>query len=210
MTDDNTSKIAGDYPGGLRLTCILDEGAPTIVTSFDQMGLEATSYTFATPLEEGDVVALSNDSANTYVACGGIPVVEKPANGETLVFGRIVSTPQLQAMPAADADADTLAERLSGEYYRIADVEIWAGITKITKATVMANGTNATVPGVGATLKFNITSGYSATDQGLQFDSAASAGVGVIPFHAVPAGTDGDLYSCLVGITGPMIAITGA
>jgi hypothetical protein len=44
---DNTSDIAGNYAGGIRITCILDEGAPTIVDSFDQMGLEAKSYTFA-------------------------------------------------------------------------------------------------------------------------------------------------------------------
>lgn len=207
---DNTSSIAGNYEGGLKITCILDEGAPTIVESFDQMGLKATSYTFATPLAFGDVVAISNDTAGTYAACGGLPLVEKPANGETLVIGRIISAPKLQTMASADAAADTLAERLAGDYYRTAVVEIWGGITKIMEATVMQDGSNACVQGVGSTLKFNITSGYATDDAALQLDSVASGGVGVIPFHYAAAGTDGDTITVLVGLTGMLIAVTGA
>ena len=207
---DNTSAIAGNYEGGIKITCILDEGAPTIVDSFDQMGLKAKSYTFATPLAYGDVVAISNDTAATYAACGGNPLVEKPANGETLVIGRIVSVPELQTMAANDAAADTLAERLAGDYYRTATVEIWGGITKIMEATLMQDGSNACAPGVGATLSFNITSGYATDDAALQLDAVASGGVGIIPFHYAAAGSDGDTLTILVGLTGMLIAATGA
>jgi len=205
---DSTSDIAGDYPGGQRITCILDEGAPTIVTSFDQAGRSQKTLTWAAEIEEKDYVGISNDTAGTYAACGGIPLLELPANGETLVIGRVVSTPRLVRFPAVSADADTLAERLAGKYYRVALVEIYGGIDKLKDATIMCDGSNACVQGVGATLKFNMTSALAAKD--LCFDSAASGGVGVIPFHYVAAGSDGDTATCLVGITGLMIAATGA
>lgn len=212
MTDAR-STIAGSYPGpnNCKITCILDEGTGTVSsTVYDQTGLSAKGLTWGSELEEGDYVALSNDTANTFVATGGVPVVEMAQNGETLVIGKIISTPKLNKFPPTTASADTLAERLAAGYYRTAVVEILGGVTKIEKATVMCDGSNACVPGVGSTLKFNITSGYATTGAGLQFDSASSGGVGVIPFHYCPAGTDGDLYSCLVGITALMIAVTGA
>lgn len=206
---DNTSTYAGNYGGGLVITCILDEGAITVADSYDGMGTKAKSYTFASELYENNYVAISNDTANTFTATGGIPLVELPVNGETFVIGKIVGTPEFKKKPANDAAANTLAERLAGEYYRVANVEIMGGITSIQKAIVMCDGSNATTPGTGTTLKFNIASGDGDGD-GLQFDTAASGGVGVIPFHYVPAGTDGDTYSCLVGVTGLMTSVTGA
>lgn len=205
---DNTKLYAGDYPGGLRITAILDEGTLTVAgRTYDQRGLYAPGITFGAELYYGDVIAISNDAAVTFDAAGGLPVVEKGVNAEALVYGKIVGDPKLVRVPAATADADTLAERLAGKYYRIAVVEFW-GFNKISEAVVMCDGTNATVPGVGTTLKFNITSAYAGHK--LVFDSAASGGTGVVPFHNVPAGTDGDLYSCLVGITGALTAATGA
>lgn len=207
---NNTNTVAGNYPGGLRMTCILDEGAPTKYTAMKPDGTYENVWVWATPLEEGDVVAISNDTANTWAATGGIPLVEKPVNGETLVIGQIVSSPEPVVAPTAtDADTDTLAERLTGKYYRTAEVEFWA-FTAIKKAVVMHDGSNATVPGTAGTIKFNITSGYSGTGQGLQFDSAASGGVGAIPLHYVAAGTDGDLSNILVGINALIAAVTGA
>ncbi|MDY6957716.1 MAG: hypothetical protein SVK08_01030 [Halobacteriota archaeon] len=207
---DNTTTIAGEYVSGPRITCILDEGAPTVLNteSFDQLGENMKTLSWASQLKENDIVAISNDTANTFAATGGLPVVEIPVNGETLVIGKIRSTPQPGNFPANDAAADTLAERLAGGYYRTAVVEIWGGITAITKAVIMHNGTNALVPGVGTTLKYNITSG--SANQKLYFDSEASGGVGVIPFHYVAAGSDGDTSDALVGITGLLIAATGA
>lgn len=208
---DNTNTVAGNYQGGIRLTCILDEGAPTKYTAMKSDGTYENVWVWASPLEEGDVVAISNDTANTWAATGGIPLVEKPVNGETFVIGMIVSSPEPVVSPTAtDADTDTLAERLTGKYYRTAEVEIWGGITKIMKAVVMHDGTRTLTPGGGTTAKFNITSGYSGTGQGLQLDLEASGGVGIIPFHHVAAGSDGDLSNCLVGITGLLIATTGA
>ncbi len=208
---DNTDNVAGNYQGGIRLTCILDEGAPTVSsTMMDQSGAYAIGATWASPLEEGDVVAISNDTGNTWATTGGIPLVEKPVNAETFVIGQIVSSPKLMVMPASSGVADSLAKRLAAKYYRVAEVEIWGGITKVAKAVVMHNGAQTVTPGDGANLHFNITSGYSASNQGLQFDVVNGNGVGVIPFHYVAAGADADLSNCLVGLTGLLIAATGA
>ena len=207
---DNTTATAGDYAGGIRILCILDEGAPTILntTSFDQRGDNMKTLSWASQLKEGDIVAISNDTANTYAATEGLPVVEIPVTAETLVIGRIASIPVEGKFPANDAAADTLAERLAGDYYRTATVEIWGGITKVTKAIIMQDGSHALVPGVGTTIQYNITSG--SANQCLYFDASTSGGVGVIPFHYVAAGTDADLSDALVGITGLLIAATGA
>ena len=210
---DNTVNYAGSHPGlkNVTKTCILNEGAPTVVDrSYGADGLWEKTLTWATELYPGDYVAICNDTDVTFSACGGVPVVEKAANAESLVVGKIVSVPRPNMFfPAASADANDLSERLAGKYYRVANVEIMAGITKLEEAVIMCDGTNATTPGDGQYLKFNITSSYA--NHGLYFDTDNNkGGVGVIPFHYVPAGTDGDLYSCLVGITGLMASITGA
>lgn len=208
---DNTSIIEGNYPDyAPEITCILNEGAPTVSTAYDGVGQKQKVITWASELHAGDWVAISNDTANTFVATGGLPVVEKAVNGETLGFAQIVDIPTDGAakMPANTAAGDTWAKQLAGGYYRKARVKIYGGATGVVKATIMCNGTNACVPGVGSTLKFNITSGY--TYHNLQLDSVASGGTGFIPLHYVPAGTDGDTYSCAVLVTGVFIAATGA
>jgi hypothetical protein len=207
---DNSSIIAGNFPGAnnTRITCILQEGAPTVGTSYDQNGRSMTTMTWQAELAEGDYVALANDTECTFAATEGTPVVEKAGDSETLVIGKIISTPKLNRMPANTAAGDSLTKRLVGGYYRVANVQILGGIQMVAKAEIMCDGSHACVPGVGSTLKFNITSSY--VKHKLCFDSVASGGVGVIPFHYVPAGSDGDLYSCLVGITGLLIAATGA
>lgn len=205
---DNTTIIAGKYGGGIDITCILDEGAPTVSSvAYDQLGQKQTILTWASELYEGDWIAISNDTANTFAATEGLPVVEKGVNGESLIVGKIVGTPRLIKMPATTGVADTLAKRLAAKYYRVARIKMF--FTGIEKAVVMHDGSNATVPGVAGTIKFNITSGY--TDHKLVFDSVASGGAGAIPFHYVAAGSDGDLSDCLVGLNGALIpAVTGA
>lgn len=209
---DNRSTIAGTYKGtGPIVECILDEGAPT----YRGKQLMPTGETidvcvFANPLEEGQVVAISNDTANTFVATEGMPVVEVPVDSETLVAGKIVSTPQQKRFPSStDADDDTLAERLTGGYYRTALVEFHIP-GKVVAADIMCDGSHALVPGVPGTINYNITSGKATGARGYKFDSVASGGVGCIPLHYVPAGTDGDLYTAAVLLTGLLFSATGA
>ncbi len=209
---DYTSTIAGNYQGrGPIVKCILNEGAPTYkgVTHMPD-GTTVKTATFASPLEEGMVVGIENDDACLYAECEGMPVVRRCANTEVLAIGQIVSTPKLQRFPSeTDADDNTLDERIAGKYYRTALVEFHVGI-KIVQATVMADGSNATVPGVATTLNHNLTSSYVTGARGYYFDSGAANGVGCIPLHYVPAGSNGDTYSCAVLLTGLLYTVTGA
>lgn len=209
LATDSTSYIAGNYGQGQTIPCILDEGAITpSSTGIDAAGRERTVYGFASGLAVGDWVALSNDASNTFALTGGLILVEKAVNGEGFVIGRIVDTPTaLKNAPATAAAADTLAERLAGGYYRKARVEITAfPLGSIKKFVVYSDGSNATTPGTGTTLKLSITGTY-ANHYGY-LDSASSGGTGLIPLHGVPAGTDGDTCNILAVITGLMTAVT--
>lgn len=205
---DHTSAFAGNYPGGLKQTCILNEGAPTVQTAthYDQLGQSMTVLTWAAELVEGDVVAIDQDTGNTFAATEGIPVVDTPVNTETFVIGRIVSTPKLGNMPANTAAGDSWAKQLAGGYYRRAIVEIWGGITKIIKAQVTTIETHTVVPGVITKLNYDISE--STADHNLCFICAAANGLGAIPFHYVEDSVSGHEYNCLMGITGLMYAVT--
>lgn len=208
---DYRSAIAGKYPQQfpLEIACILDEGEITVASNaYDRANTSDASYVLQYELEEGDFVALSNEEDNTYIATGGIPVVER-AQAEKLVIGKLVSAPKpLRERPATSGVADTWTKRIDAKYYRIAKLRILAGITQVTKATVMCDGTNACEIGVGETLKLNIVDAYAS--HCLTFDSVTSGGTGVIPFHFVPALTDADEYTILCGINGLMTAVAGA
>lgn len=211
---DYRSNIAGDYADSApEITVWLNEGAVTVVSAGFGPGMRSQKFcTFATELREGDWVALANDAQCLYSALGPSPVVERALNTDSLTFIQLTGTPEPAKMPDATADADTLAKRITGGFMRKCRAKIYGGITGVKKATVMANGTNATIPGVATTLNFNITSAYAAgtVKNKLCFDSAAANGVGVIPLHYVPAGVDGDLYNCEVGLVAVMYSVTGA
>lgn len=212
---DSTDDVAGNYPTkGPIIPCILDEGAPTIVAlgvGFDTDGLTRKTLSWASPLAVGNMVAISNDVACTWAATGGSPVMEKAVNGETFVIGRIVSTPGVGNFPSADADADTLAERLSGGYYRTALVEIYGGITRLCKAEVYLDGTYGFEVGQTAKLKHNLTGDYADDNSvDIQLVTCQNGGVGIVAFHYAADATVGDTVNCLVGINGVVISLTGA
>lgn len=211
---DYRSNIAGDYPDSApEITVWLNEGAVTVVPEGFGAGMRSQAFcTFATPLREGDWVAIANDADCLYSALGPSPVVERALNTDSLVFIQLTGTPEPCTVPGTTANADTLAKRITGGFLRRCRAKIYGGVTGVKKATVMTNGTNATIPGVATTLNFNLTGAYAVTTvkNKLCFDSAAANGVGVIPFHYVPAGVDGDLYNCEVGLIAPMYSVTGA
>ena len=212
MGTDYRSAIAGKYPQKfpLEIACILDEGEITVASAaYDRANTKDASYVFQYELEEGDYVALSNEIDNTYVATGGIPVVERAITTEKLVIGKLVSAPKsLRELPAISTLADSWTKRLAAKYYRIAKLQVIAGITEVTKATVMCDAGNACEIGVGDTLKLNIIDAYA--NHCLTFDSVGSGGTGVIPFHYVPTGSNGDEYTILCGINDLLTAIAGA
>ena len=212
---DTTNNIAGTFKHlGPELTCILDEGAPTVTASgsvFDELGTTAKSLTWASQLAEGNMVAISNDIGCTWVATEGVPVMEKAVNGETYVIGKIVSMPKLVAMPATSGVADSLAKRLAAGYFRTARIEIYGGITSIQKAEVYLDGTYGFEVGQSTKLKHNLTGDYADDNTiEIQLTTAASGGVGIFAFHYAADGTAGDTVNCLVGINAPVISLTGA
>ena len=212
---DSSDNIAGMYPTkGPIIPCILDEGAPTIVAlgvGFDSANVTRKTLSWASPLAVGNMVAISNDTGCTWALTGGSPVVEKAVNTESFTIGRIVSTPGEFNMPANDAAADTLAERLAGGFYRTANVEIYAGITAILKAEVYLDGTNGWEVGQTAALHHNITGDYADDNSiEIQLVSAADTGTGIVAFHYGADGEAGDVLNCLVGINGVLYSVTGA
>ena len=212
---DSSDNVAGMYPTkGPIIPCILDEGAPTIVAlgvGFDSANVTRKTLSWASPLAVGNMVAISNDTGCTWALTGGSPVVEKAVNTESFTIGRIVSTPGEFNMPANDAAADTLAERLAGGFYRTANVEIYAGITAILKAEVYLDGTNGWEVGQTAALHHNITGDYADDNSiEIQLVSAADTGTGIVAFHYGADGEAGDVLNCLVGINGVLYSVTGA
>jgi hypothetical protein len=206
---DYQSTIAGSYKGtGPTIECILYEGDITVAsTVYMPTGETVQGATFASGLEEGQMVAVSNDTANTYAATEGMPVMERAQNTEALVIGQIVSTPKWKVMPSSSQT--TWSTMLSGKYYRTALVEFHIP-GRIVAAQIMQNGATACVPGVMTTLNANITSGYTSGNRGYFFDSGSANGVGGIPLHYVAAGSNGDTYTALVLLTGLLYAVTGA
>lgn len=205
---DNTTNIGSSRAPGPRETAILEEGAITISTGINGNGREQTIYVGAAPLAIGDPVAIVNSSDNTYTATNGNILVEQPQNSEGLTIGKIFSSQTaLKKNPATAAAANTLAKRLTGNYHRLADVEIFIpGIIK--KITIACDGTHPIVPGVGTTIQLDITKSLAAHTP--IYTAAASGGTGIIPLHYVPAGSSGDLYNILAIFTGLQTSVTGA
>lgn len=198
------STIAGEIGGGLLITCILNEGAPTVNSrAYNKGGSRVAVTTWANELYIGDVVALDNQSANTYVSCAGLPVVKVPVTTETLVFGQIMSEPQMVKAPANTAAGDSWAKQLAGQYYRIATIECWCAHS-IQKAQVRTADAAAIIPGVGTAIYVDIslcTANHNLT----VVDNAGAAGVGQFSLHYLAKLAAGD-YNILLAITGLMYA----
>lgn len=207
MTDNTTNLGSGRAPGP-RETAILEEGAITISTGINGNGREQTIYVGAASLSIGDPVAIVNSSENTYIATNGNILVERPQNAEGLVIGNVYSSATaLKSNPATAAAADSLTKRLSGNYHRLGDVEIFVpGIIK--KITIACDASHPIVPGVGTTIELDITKSLVAHKP--IYTAAASGGTGIIPLHYVPAGSSGDLYNILAIFTGLQTAVTGS
>ncbi len=212
---DTTDNVGGHYKHhGPIITCILDEGAPTVTASgsvFDDGNTTARSLTWASQLARGNMVALSEDTGCTWLLTGGIPVMELAVTTKSLTIGQIVSAPKLVKFPATTGVADSLAKRLAAGYFRTVLVELYAGITKVLKAEVTLDGTNGWEVGQTAALHHNITSDYADDDTiEIKLISAADTGTGIIALHYGADGETGDQLNCLVGINGVLYSVTGA
>lgn len=207
---DSRSIIGEKYPQRfpLRLSCILKEGNIGVVESgagFSAKGDTAASFTFAKPLQVKDIVELSADTLNLFDSVEGVPVVEQAVPGQSRVFGKLVTAPDvLENNPIAPQTV--WADMLIGKYYRTAMVEVWTGITKVEGAIVKSDGANGVAIGVGDTLSMDVADTYANHELSL-VTHVGAVGSGLIPMHYMAAGVAGDLSTILVGITGPLRAV---
>lgn len=200
------STIPGDFKGGINITCILDEGAPTIAARvFAKTGSYDAGFTLASEISVDSIVSLSSETDCTYAATQGLPVVERVTTTDQKVIGVVISEPRWVKIPVTTGGCDTLAKRLAGKWYRIATVEIWGGITKITSAKFTSAGTAAVVPGVPGTVTLDVSETL-ATGR-LCLTDVANSGTGFVPLTYV-ASSGGVITSILVGINDLGTALT--
>ena len=195
---------AGLYGGGLELTCILYEGTLTATAGtsvFVENGsLGKLSFTMASEIKEGDLVALHVDTGNDYDATGGIPVVEaaSAANG---FIGIVKSQPVWHKLPSTAGTYSTHADNLSNGHYRVATI-VMPGVTMALRGV-----TESTSITVGSPVAWDVSAdGWS--DNGTTFtgvfsfhDGGADAQnvlVGIGAMGHGPGGSDADL--CSLGV----------
>jgi len=187
---------AGDFGFTTQLSCILYEGTATISASgMDFTGATTGTIALSAGLVKGDWVAISTDTANTYSATGGLPVVTALANNVDLCIGRIIDQPRWVKIPSTTQS--TWSTQLSGKYYRVATVEIFPMM--IARATIVTNNAAAVTP--GATGLLDIDASATAAAEGLSLVDVASGGSAhMFSFHYVGQETGGT-YTILVGTT---------
>lgn len=162
--------------GLIVVTCILDEGAVTPASANTVLGTDGLlqpgyTFTVASQLSKGDYVEFKIDTGVTYAATHGRPVVTA-VESTTGVYGKIISEPQATTKLTQltdSTDADTLADRLSGGYYRYAQVAIFANACERC-------ATDGSTILVGSDLKYDVSAG--------QFTLGAGSGEhGLISAH---------------------------
>lgn len=183
--------VTGDFNFGPVITCILREGDVTVNTSgsFGVGGLKGPAITVASEVSKDEYVQLDVDALNTYLATGGLPVLEKVASTGG-VSGRVVQVPEWNNVPSAsETDWSVL---LAGGFYRIANIEL-VGMTGPHDVSIIGDTSNAVLPGETDTFKYDVSAG--------EFETAASGGTGGIALHAVGA-NDSTGTRLLIGLTG--------
>ncbi len=191
------SEYSGDYGFVRQVPVILKEGNITVNSSAYGMFGKMQTCTFASEINQGDVVALSTDTANTCDVTESNFVVAPVANGVDLAIGKIVDIPKWVRQPSASqTDWGTM---LSGGYYRIATVELFIPMA-IFKATIVCANAAAIVP--GTTGKLDIDASASQAAHGLSVVDVASGGSSaMIPLTYVAQAASGT-FSLLIGFTG--------
>jgi hypothetical protein len=169
------TNYAADYTdGGVKRTCLLDEGAVTVSTGYGLGGGSQQTRTFASEITKGMVVSVSTDTSNTVALTFGSVLVNRIANSTDLVVGIVISEPiDMVRKPVNTAAADSLAKRLAGRFLRAATV--WfPNITAMTQATLTCTDAVATVPGTLSTLILDVSACNAAG--GLFLNDIASGG----------------------------------
>jgi len=143
---------SGEYGALYNLTCILYEGAITVTTTGTHKAAGRDldpSYAFAAEISDGDYVGLHNDTGNTALLTGFLPVVTTAA-AATPVLGRVINEPEWVNAP--QATQNVWATQLAGGYYRIANIEF---MTVTNAHCAQIEGTTDVL--VGAPLKWDLS-----------------------------------------------------
>ncbi|MDH7597546.1 MAG: hypothetical protein QHG98_07415 [Methanothrix sp.] len=152
--------VAGDFKLGGRCTAFLYEGAVTPAEMEDNFGNYRPAVTRAAPIKEGDLVELFDDTAITYEATCGLPVVRKigGAAGSAYV-GRVLNIEKAEVL-VPPTQVSALSDLIAMKLLRVATVE-FAGMDGMTviEATVPANVAGADSIDIGnpATLIYDKT-----------------------------------------------------
>jgi len=198
------STIAGgSSQGGVKIPCILYEGVATVTaTGIGSDGYSDSVLTYAAPLAKDQWVSLSADTANTYAATYGLPVVI-PVAASSGIIGKIITEPSKPLVMPASTPTGTWVAHLAGKYFRVATV--WfPGLTAVTKAEFQGVGAANVVPGLLGTItvdaSLTIAAGATTRPETLVVSDCANGGLGVIPLHYAGSGTAN--VSMLVGFSG--------
>lgn len=199
------SDISGAFNIGTKLTCILNEGAPTVGTAYDGSGKKTKSTVWAAELHKDELVTLDASTTNDYESTDGMAVVKTIGNGDTTIIGIIESEPELVNPVPNTAAGDTLAKRLEGGYYRQATVRLF--VVQVEEAKLVTANAAAIVPGVTGTLIVDVSE--SAGDEnGIVLNDIATGGCDNILPLTYAAQASGAEVSVLIAITGPLTGQT--
>lgn len=194
------STISNEFNMGPEITCILEEGAPTVGTGYTATNLRLPVVTWASELHKGEIVALDTSTENTHDACLGLPVVRAITAGDATILGIIEKEPYLEKVIPSTAAAATHALRLAGEYYRVATVRFF-GVQAIGPATILTKDVVAITPGVIGTLIVDNGECVGAGN-GIVLNDVANGGTGIFSFHYCAKTAAGSYFSLLCGFTG--------
>jgi hypothetical protein len=201
------SLIAGVTQGTVKIPCILKEGNLTYGAKYHLSdGMHDTGVAIATPINKDDWVILSTDTANTYDATEGNPVVVPIAAG-TSVIGQVISEPEWRAAPPTSSQS-TWSTMLSSKYYRVATVE-WYGLSGVAKAVLVGASTGNVTPGDTTTLKIDASASIALAaalaPNTLSVYDVASGGT-LLAMHYVASGSA--TVNIMVGFLGGTVVIT--
>lgn len=197
--------VAGEYGvAPFTLTVLLYEGDITKVENPEGPAGFTLSYitTRSDGISDADVrdgkawVELYDDEAITYLAAGGIPVMRKAATAQNGYVGRVVKIEGAKNKPTDTNPVTALADQLSGNLLRVAEVEL-VGIQGAIQAEckIAANGGGADSINIGTPA--NVA--WDVSEK--KWVYVGSGGTTMIPFHHLEGSTTTDVTGhVLMGI----------
>lgn len=194
--------LADQYAGdvgylGIPYSCYLYEGNIQLKNGrIGRTGRKHTDVDYAAELAEGDVVQIFQDSALTYNACRGLPVLKAAASAGDAFVGEIVTIEPAKNNPATEDEVTSLATMLSQDLLRKATVEIYGlQSTMLREVIIPLNAGGADTLEIGATANL----AFDLSDKKWKY--VASGGKGVVPFHTIAGSASVNVTApCLLGL----------